>query len=198
MATSVPKFVQRTRTNVVQGSNRVQTRVDKGKPAKVDELAIRQYCNAWDHVIFRCEEFLQKAFTEWKQAVKQHRLCFKCLSKGHRVKDCPSKSRCRKCAGRHHTLLHQSDNDCKQNGEQSDDPQELVPADQSTLSSLYASVGNKPGTRLQVIPVCVVNNVTGTCKDTLCLLDSGSDCHQIDSKLSSDLDLPSRPVHIEL
>ena len=163
VATSVPKFVQRTRTSAVQGSNRVQNCVDKGKPAKVDELAICQYCNARDQVIFCCEEFLQKAFTEWKQAVKQYTLCFNCLGKGHVVKDCPSKSRCRKCAGRHHTLLHQSDNDCKQNGEQSKDPQELVPADQSTLSSLCASVGNKPGTRLQVIPVCVVNNVTGAC-----------------------------------
>ena len=198
VVTSVPKFVQRTRTNVVQGSNLVQSCVDKGKPAKVDELAICRYCNARDHVIFRCEEFLQKAFTERKQAVKQYRLCFNCLGKGHGVKDCPSKSRCRKCAGRHHTLLHQSDNDCKQKEEQSEDPKKLVPADQSTSSSLCASAGNKPGTRLQVIPVCVVNNVTGTSKDTLCLLDSGSDCHLIDSKLFSDLDLPSRPMHMEL
>ena len=198
VVTSVPKFVQRTRTNVVQGSNLVQSCVDKGKPAKVDELAICRYCNARDHVIFRCEEFLQKAFTERKQAVKQYRLCFNCLGKGHGVKDCPSKSRCRKFAGRHHTLLHHSDNNCKQKEEQSEDPKKFVPADQSTSSSLCASVGNKPGTRLQVIPVCVVNNVTGTCKDTLCLLDSGSDCHLIDSKLSSDLDLPSRPMHMEL
>ena len=129
------------------------------------------------------------------QAVQTH---FNYLGKQHGVKDCPSKSRCRKCAGRHRTLLHLYDNDCKQKGKQSEGPQKLVPADQSTSSLLRASVGNKPGTRLQVIPVCVVNNVTGTCKDTLCLLDSGSDCHLIDSKLSFDLDLLSRLMHMEL
>ena len=42
VATSVPKFVQRIHTNVVLGSNPVQSCVDKGKPAKVDELAICQ------------------------------------------------------------------------------------------------------------------------------------------------------------
>ena len=35
----------------------------------------------------------------------------------------------------------------------------------------------KMKTRLQVVPVCVIDNVSRKCVDTLALLDSGADCH---------------------
>ena len=53
-------------------------------------------------------------------------------------------------------------------------------------------------TRLQVIPVCVVDNVSGKCLDTLALLDSGADCHLMVSELSTELGLAGRPIRSEI
>ena len=38
--------------------------------------------------------------------VKSAKLCFNCLSRDHMVSHCSSKSRCRRCKLKHHTLLH--------------------------------------------------------------------------------------------
>ena len=38
------------------------------------------------------------------EIIKQQRLCFNCLAH-HRVSQCSSKNRCRKCGGKHHTSI---------------------------------------------------------------------------------------------
>ena len=43
--------------------------------------------------------------------------------------------------------------------------------------------------RLQVIPVCVINQITRACKDTLAQLDSGADCHLMAKDLYTSLGL---------
>ena len=37
-------------------------------------------------------------------------LCINCLSKGHRLTECPSTYRCKKCSRTHHSLLHRTEN----------------------------------------------------------------------------------------
>ena len=44
----------------------------------------------------------------------------------------------------------------------------------------------------------MINSITGTCKDTLALLDSGSDCHLISESLYAELGLIRRPIHSEI
>ncbi|CAL8145348.1 unnamed protein product [Orchesella dallaii] len=51
--------------------------------------------------------FLTKSPKERSEMVKQQRLCFNCLRKDHRILNCSSKTTCRKCHRRHHTLLHE-------------------------------------------------------------------------------------------
>ncbi|XP_055522779.1 uncharacterized protein LOC129716960 [Wyeomyia smithii] len=64
-----------------------------------------QFCGK-EHLNFQCTEFPDMAISYRLHRVKQSRVCFKCLRRGHRFTDCPSKSTCSKCKRRHQTLLH--------------------------------------------------------------------------------------------
>lgn len=63
-------------------------------------------CSGGNHFHHKCHVLHSKSPSERSALVKQQRLCFNCLSKDHPVKKCLSKSTCRKCGKRHHTLLH--------------------------------------------------------------------------------------------
>ena len=62
------------------------------------------------HKIQECENFLSAAPTRRHELVKEHRLCFGCLRKGHGLKMCRSKKSCGKegCTKIHHPDLHES------------------------------------------------------------------------------------------
>ena len=53
-------------------------------------------------------------------------------------------------------------------------------------------------TRLQVVPVCAIDNDSGKCVDTLALLDSGADCHLMVADLYRVLGLSGRPIRTEI
>ena len=57
------------------------------------------YCDAVGHPVARCKVFQGQSCAVYKEFVKKKCLCFNCLRKGHGVKNCPSKSRYRKCNG---------------------------------------------------------------------------------------------------
>ena len=69
-------------------------------------------CNA-DHLLFACTDFKALSVQERWTNVKQHRLFFNCLSKGHGSNSCPSKVRCRICNKLHHTMLHNETNNAE-------------------------------------------------------------------------------------
>ena len=63
------------------------------------------------------------------------------------------------------------------------------PVDATASSAQDISQAKGMRTRLQVIPVCVINQITGACKDTLALLDSGAVCHLMAKDLYTSLGL---------
>ncbi|XP_043287499.1 uncharacterized protein [Venturia canescens] len=65
------------------------------------------YCTE-AHLIYYCEKFKSLPQEERQKAVANACLCFNCLKKGHGSSTCRSEISCRKCRGRHHTLLHRS------------------------------------------------------------------------------------------
>src|SRR3978361_764680 len=64
------------------------------------------YCKQKTHSIYKCEGFLKIPTFQRKHFVVQNRMCFNCLGSKHRLVQCPSKSTCRQCNSKHHTLLH--------------------------------------------------------------------------------------------
>ena len=55
-----------------------------------------------------CDVFKAKILDKRKEYVKTEKLCFNCFSKGHSLKDCNSKYRCRvnNCNKKHSPLIH--------------------------------------------------------------------------------------------
>ncbi|KAI5644381.1 putative peptidase (DUF1758) domain-containing protein [Phthorimaea operculella] len=58
------------------------------------------------HYLCHCKEFGKWSPEKRSEYVKEHHLCFNCLSFGHSVFNCRQKSTCKLCGRRHHSLLH--------------------------------------------------------------------------------------------
>lgn len=63
-----------------------------------------------EHTIYVCPMFSSKSPKERYNLVKQNRWCTNCLGFKHSSKKCDSNASCRKCKGKHHTLLHFENN----------------------------------------------------------------------------------------
>ncbi|XP_065093404.1 uncharacterized protein LOC135714066 [Ochlerotatus camptorhynchus] len=61
-------------------------------------------CSA-DHLLFQCQVFQRMASSDKEALLRSHGLCRNCLKQGHQARECRSKFSCRKCTGRHHTLV---------------------------------------------------------------------------------------------
>lgn len=66
------------------------------------------YCKEAGHYIFNCKEFAKQSVDKRHEFVKKKNLCFNCFVPNHNVYKCRSKSSCRVCHRRHHSLLHQT------------------------------------------------------------------------------------------
>lgn len=60
-----------------------------------------------EHPIYRCATFRELSVEERQKRATNLSLCFNCLGQKHGMRQCLSKSTCRECNARHHTLLHQ-------------------------------------------------------------------------------------------
>ena len=80
-----------------------------------------------NHAIYYCNDFLKANPQERLTKIRKLRACTNCLRQGHMSKDCDSNYSCKKCTGRHNTLLHLS-------GSTSSDRQ-VQPNEQNTSSS---------------------------------------------------------------
>ncbi|UYV64515.1 hypothetical protein LAZ67_3001068 [Cordylochernes scorpioides] len=58
-----------------------------------------------EHGIYLCPTFLDMEPIERRKKVKQLKLCFNCLRNNYSVNQCRSEFKCRKCQGKHNTLM---------------------------------------------------------------------------------------------
>ena len=71
----------------------------------VNQPSVCDACRNGVHEIIECPVFTTwQLFVRWNY-VKKKKMCFICLSAGHRYEDC-SKMRCQYCQYNHHSLLH--------------------------------------------------------------------------------------------
>ena len=116
--TSIPSF----KTSELSSVSKV-VRVKKGISLKTEGSGIKTdsekgtdskkpvscyYCKK-DHILNHCEEFVCRPLSERMAFVKDNRLCFRCLRKGHQSKRCQYKWKCETCSGTHASLLHNPD-----------------------------------------------------------------------------------------
>ena len=135
------------------------------------------------HPIWKCEKFKKMNVEERGQKAKELKLCFKCLSDAHQMRNCSGRlCDVNGCGKPHHRLLHRPYVVQKQNVENVDEV--------SNLSSMRSS-GVLP-----VIPVSIGSG-SKTVK-TFALCDSGASLSFVDESLMKTLNLTGQSVDLNV
>ena len=137
------------------------------------------------HPIWKCEKFKKMNVEERGQKAKELKLCFKCLSDAHQMRNCSGRlCDVNGCGKPHHRLLHRpyKNEEQMQNVENVDEV--------SNLSSMRSS-GVLP-----VIPV-LIGSGSKTVK-TFALCDSGASLSFVDESLMKTLNLTGQPVDLNV
>ena len=137
------------------------------------------------HPIWKCEKFKKMNVEERGQKAKELKLCFKCLSDAHQMRNCSGRlCDVNGCGKPHHRLLHRP----YKNVEQKTNVENVDEV--SNLSSMRSS-GVLP-----VIPVSIGSG-SKTVK-TFALCDSGASLSFVDESLMKALNLTGQPVDLNV
>ena len=137
------------------------------------------------HPIWKCEKFKKMNVEERRQKAKELKLCFKCLSDAHQMRNCSGRlCDVNGCGKPHHRLLHRP----YKNEEQKQSVENVEEV--SNLSSMRSS-GVLP-----VIPV-TIGSGNKTVK-TFALCDSGASLSFVDESLMKTLNLTGKPVDLNV
>jgi len=76
--------------------------------SSVDSVPVSQCvnCASNSHSLAKCEKFLLLSVEQRNTLATEKQVCFNCLRSGHFTPKCPSKTRCKHCRCKHHSLLH--------------------------------------------------------------------------------------------
>lgn len=145
-------------------------------------------CKADNHYIRNCPDFLKLSPDGRLEKSKQLNLCTNCLRYGHKNTVCRL-SNCRKCNGRHNTLLHLTRSD--RNSEPSHNTQNTAEISTS-LTSSDATVGQ---TLLSTVLLQIIDdrNQVHTIR---AILDSASQSNFITTDLCRRLNLHTKQISI--
>ena len=164
------------------------------------------------HPNFKCGLFRGMSVAERWAKIRDERMCFNCLRKGHRVESCPSERTC-KCGKKHNSLLHY-ERSLQQSRKKPETPAVLVPIntsprvrpaivetgaggtssdseDEQQTTSCFSSGALKSSRRV-LLQTAIINVVDAAGKFHPCrtLLDSGSQVHILSEAMARTLGLP--------
>ncbi|XP_043865734.1 uncharacterized protein LOC122757501 [Drosophila mojavensis] len=153
-------------------------------------------CNK-EHALMACTQFLDLSIQQRYAFAKSKHMCFNCLRLGHGVSACTSKSSCKHCKRRHHSLLHFD----QRNTKDKDDPQQHQQDDSneapgaSTVVALTNAVntskGGKGANMRSTLPTAQVYVRNSRGQDVVCriLLDCGSELSYVSERCIQTLGL---------
>lgn len=185
-----PKLAHKSSTQKVNAA------ITSGNEAKCD------FCGK-NHLNFSCPDFKSLNVQERLAKVRERNVCFNCLKRGHRGKDCPSEKTCNKCKRRHHTLLHAEERakivtESKDTTSKQEESQ--VPERSAEQVQLTSATCSKEEVALQqvLLLTAVVNVMDKNNKPHPCrvLLDSGSQANLITRSTAELLGLQQSPSSI--
>ena len=152
-----------------------------------DNMKTQRECLMKDgqHPIWKCEKFKKMNVEERGQKAKELKLCFKCLSDAHQMRNCTGRlCDVSGCGKPHHRLQHRP----YKNVEQKQNVENVEEV--SNLSSMKSS-GVLP-----VVPV-TIGSGSKTLK-TFALCDSGASLSFVDESLMKTLNLTKQPVDLNV
>ncbi|XP_062704228.1 uncharacterized protein LOC134286610 [Aedes albopictus] len=165
------------------------------------------------HPNFKCSAFRNMTVAQRIAKVKEMKVCYNCLRKGHRSSTCSSEKTCSKCGQRHNSLLHLDDPDVPEQPEpqkQSAPPAsvnvvaEASPEPVSTTSALVSHVSSTRKSRSSPKEVLLLTALvslvdeSGRAHPCRALLDCASQVCLISSDMVQKLGKRPRPTNTEV
>ncbi|XP_060873756.1 uncharacterized protein LOC132947470 [Metopolophium dirhodum] len=154
-----------------------------------------------EHQIYRCFVFKRKPVTVRRKFVSDHNLCFICLKTGHSVGSCTASFTCKKCEGRHNTLLHIENVGTKNNSETTQKEKSDVQSSTSKPvenNTVFAGTIATQATVVLGTAVVRIQDDTGVTHQVRILLDSGSQVSAITAGCATRLGLKRTRSHVEV
>ncbi|KXJ70776.1 hypothetical protein RP20_CCG022513 [Aedes albopictus] len=153
------------------------------------------------HSNFKCEVFRAMSIPQRQAKVRELRMCYNCLQKGHPVSSCSSSRTCQKCQGQHNTLLHVEKTSFV-NTKPVPFKQELgqipkVPEEKPITTSCSISKAPLDNSLLMTAVVNILDS-NGKFHPCRAFLDCGSQAHLISARLLQMLKLPHIPAKVEI
>ena len=136
-------------------------------------------CGGEKHPLYSCA-FKNTSINAKQEHVRNHRLCFNCLSFGHRTRECRNPARCMKCNRHHHTIFHRDGVPSTH----ADNPNTLPVAEQPPqMPAVHSATNVKP--TLQMTSVVILESLEGQQLQARALLDPGASYTLITNELHS-------------
>ena len=142
-----------------------------------------------------------KPLVEKHKFIYDNKLCFGCLKKGHRSKDCRRKGTCAKCKGRHPTSLHEERNKQNKSSEELIEKNKSESENQEEVKSAISCKVNMHNTinSSMIVPVWV-STINEPDQEVLvyALLDTQSDSTIMLDDLRNSLKIKTEPTRLKL
>ena len=152
------------------------------------------FCKKTDHHLDACLKFKTEALEKRLEFVKENRLCFGCLKKGHVFKDCRKRLTCSMCKKKHPTCLHGNRSAPEKKEDRSDSESRSVPK-----STSYTSLGVSTTSTSMIVPVWLSASSRPD-KELLvyAILDTQSDATFILKETCDELGAETEPTKLRL
>ncbi|XP_055643539.1 uncharacterized protein LOC129779832 [Toxorhynchites rutilus septentrionalis] len=166
-----------------------------------------EFCEG-NHFAFKCSSFHGLDIDERLKMVRDKRVCFNCLRRGHRGLDCPSSKCCSKCQRRHHSLLHRegvrSSNMGKRHTALENQKQHCTPStsrgsSMQDITAAYSNTHGKPAQQVLLLTAqVIVLDKDGNPHTSRALLDSGSQINFISESMLDRLGVQKEKANISV
>ena len=155
------------------------------------------FCKRTNHQTPACHQLAKATSNDQQEFVKKNGLCFGCLGKGHRTRDCTNRATCEKCGKPHPTSLHYEP---RTPSRQSPEPAQAQASDrpQEVTSHTVASPSSASLTSM-IVPVWVSHpNQPGKEVLTYAMLDSQSDATFVSNDVIEELQAPVQRAELRI
>ena len=144
-------------------------------------------CKTERHPLYSCPKFRSLTHDKKTSAVKASNSCMNCLGKGHRLPQCKSLYRCKRCQGQHHTFLHLDPADQRQSQTTSSNYHHSF-NEKEEISVNTATLRTKKYSLLMTCEVQVMGP-SGSPFKARALIDSGSSSFLVSKRIAQSLRL---------
>uniref|UniRef100_A0A5S6QPA6 CCHC-type domain-containing protein n=1 Tax=Trichuris muris TaxID=70415 RepID=A0A5S6QPA6_TRIMR len=156
-------------------------------------------CGCLEHKLKACPKFNKMTVMERVAEVRKRGMCWRCLERGHRMRDCMSRLLCghEGCMASHHRLLHGAPN---LNDFQREVRTVTESAQADCLNCTDVGPATVTGRRHEIVCAVVPVIVRGQNKavKTFALLDSGSEVSLISQRIANKANLAGLPHELRL